>query len=72
MTRLTDRSIELADEASIEMFRSRTSEERRQIASGMFDMAKARLIDHLRHRHPEWDEQTLHREVIQRIQRESD
>lgn len=72
MTRLTDRNIELANEASIEMFRSRTPEERRRIASGMFDMAKARLVDHLRHRHPDWDAQTLHREGIKRIQRESD
>lgn len=72
MTRLTDRNIELADAASIEMFRNRTPEDRRRIASGMFDMAKARLTDHLRHRHPEWDEQTLQREVIKRIQHESD
>jgi len=72
MTRLTVRNIELADAASIEMFRRRKPEERRRIASGMFDMAKSRLIDHLRHRHPEWDEQRLHHAVIKRIQRESD
>ena len=72
MTRLTDRNIELADDAAIAMFRTRTPEERRRMASGMFDMVKARLTDHLQHRHPEWDKQTLQREVVKRIQRESD
>jgi hypothetical protein len=67
MTRLTDRNIELADEPMIRLSRTLTREQRRAMASGMFELAKQRLRDHLHSRHPDWDEQTLHRELVRRI-----
>ena len=66
MTRLTPRNVELADDATIEMCRAMTGEQKRRASAALFRFALRRLTDHLRHHHPDWTDEQIRREIVRR------
>lgn len=67
MTRLTDRNIELADAASIEMFRTMTAEQKFQSMSRMHAFARRWVETAVREAHPNWSEADIRREIARRL-----
>lgn len=65
--RLDDGRIEVVDEAVVRVLREKTGMERLRIAHEMWALARIRLEAYLRHRHPDWDEECIKREVARRL-----
>jgi len=65
------RRIEVMDEQTAAIMRSKTPAEKIAMASDMWQSAWEMLYFSLREKHSEWDEQTLRREVARRMSRES-
>jgi len=59
--------IERMDPEMVEVLRAKSGAERLAIAFGMFRSARRMIASQLRAEHPDWDEETLQREVARRI-----
>jgi len=59
--------IEVMDDDMAAVLRTKTGAERLMIADGMYTRARNMLLSHLRHEHPEWDEQQVKREAARRL-----
>lgn len=59
--------IERMDPEMVEVLRTKGGAERLTIAFGMFRSARRMLASQLRSEHPDWDGETLQREVSARI-----
>ncbi|HEX4955344.1 MAG TPA: hypothetical protein VF017_18290 [Thermoanaerobaculia bacterium] len=64
-------NIEVVDEDMAAILRHKTPAERLAIADGLFRSAQLLLSGYLRTQHPDWDEESLGREVARRISLES-
>ena len=62
-----DARIEVISEEMAAVLRRKTGAERLAIASRLFSSARTMLLNHLRARHPEWDEQQIQREAARRL-----
>lgn len=62
-----DLRIEVMDEEMARVLRAKTGAERLAIASRLYSTARRMLICHLRHEHPDWDEDRLIRETARRM-----
>ncbi|MCX7426352.1 MAG: hypothetical protein NTW96_12110 [Planctomycetia bacterium] len=62
-------SIELLDEAVVEVLRRKTPVERVAMIFAANRTMRLRLEGHLRTRHPEWDDQTVMQEIARRMSR---
>ena len=51
----------------VEVLRAKSGAERLAIAFGMFRSARRMIASQLRSEHPDWDDETLQREVARRI-----
>ncbi len=61
--------VEILDQAVVEMLRRKTPAERVAMICAANRTMRLRLEGHLRSRHPEWDDQTLTREIARRMSR---
>lgn len=61
------RRIEVIDDQTAAVLRSKTGAERLRIADEMYTWARRTLTSHLRSEHPDWDEARLVREVARRL-----
>jgi hypothetical protein len=59
--------IEILDPHVVNVLRGKTTVERFQMAFQANQLVRERLIAHLRHEHPEWDQADVAREVARRI-----
>jgi hypothetical protein len=64
-------NIERMDPEMVEVLRAKSGAERLAIAFGMFRSARRMIANQLRAEHPDWDDETLQREVARRIARGS-
>ena len=62
-----DARIEVISEEMAAVLRRKTGAERLAIASRLFSSARTMLLNHLRARHPEWDEHQIQREAARRL-----
>lgn len=62
-----DTRIDVIDEERAAVLRRKTGAERLAIASRMYSSARAMLLNHLRARHPDWDEHQIQREAGRRL-----
>ena len=62
-----DARIEVISEEMAAVLRRKTGAERLAIASRLFSSARTMLLNHLRGRHPEWDEHQIEREAARRL-----
>jgi hypothetical protein len=62
-------SIELLDEAVVEVLRRKTPVERVAMIFAANRTMRLRLEGHLRTRHPEWDDQTVMQEIARTMSR---
>jgi hypothetical protein len=58
---------EMIDEDMAAVLRQKTGAERLEIAFGMFRSARAMIVNHLRSKHPDWDEAHIQQEASRRI-----
>jgi hypothetical protein len=58
---------EVMDDATAEMMRQKTPEQRLAIAFGMWDFAKGMIRAVLRAEHPDWTDEQINRETARRI-----
>lgn len=65
--RLDRGQIEVLDDAMARVLRGKTPAERISIGFNMWISARNMLMTHLRKSHPEWDENSLNKEVARRI-----
>ncbi len=65
--KLDNRQIECLDDAMVEIYRKKTPIERIKIASDMWDSAWLQLDAILHSRHPDWDKDTINKEIIKRL-----
>ncbi|MCP5102511.1 MAG: hypothetical protein GY950_03990 [bacterium] len=65
--RLDNRQIECLDDAMVEIYRKKTPVERIKIASDMWDSAWLQLDAVLRSLHPDWDNDSINKEIIRRL-----
>jgi hypothetical protein len=54
----------------VEIMKSKTPQERFEIASGMWRSARDMLTDYLRGEHPDWEEARIRAEVARRLSHE--
>lgn len=59
--------VEVIDRAQVEVLRKQTPQERLQLAAGMWETARVMLRGAIAQEHPEWNEETVNREVARRI-----
>jgi hypothetical protein len=59
--------IERMDPEMVEVLRAKSGAERLAIAFGMFRSARRMIASQLRAEHPDWDDETLQREIARRI-----
>lgn len=59
--------IEIIDDKIAEIFRQKTPAERLDVAFGLWHSATVLLLNYLKSLHPEWDEATVHKELIRRL-----
>ena len=64
---LDPRNIEVIDDQTAAVLRSKTGAERLRIADEMYAWARHTLTSHLRSEHPQWDEARVAREVARRL-----
>jgi hypothetical protein len=62
-------TMDVLDDEMVEVYRQMSGAERLRIAFGLFASARRMLTNHLRSEHPDWDEETIQREVARRISR---
>ena len=62
-------SVELLDEAVVEVLRRKTATERVGMIFAANRTMRLRLEGHLRSRHPDWDAQTVVQEIARRMSR---
>ena len=60
-------SIDMISDEMVTVLRQKTGAERLAIASRLFSSARRMLLNHLRARHPEWNEQQIEREAAKRL-----
>lgn len=65
--KLDNRQIECPDDAMVEIYRKKTPMERIKIASDMWDSARQQLNAVLRSLHPDWNNDTINKEIIKRL-----
>lgn len=65
--RLDRGQIEVLDDAMARVLSSKTPAERISIGFNIWISARNMLMTHLRKSHPEWDENSLNKEVARRI-----
>jgi len=58
---------EMIDEEMAAVLRQKTGAERLEIAFGMIRSARAMIVNHLRSKHPDWDEAQVQQEASRRI-----
>lgn len=61
--------MDVLDEEMVEIYRRMSGAERLRLAFGLFASARRMLTHHLRSEHPDWDEESIQREVARRISR---
>ena len=61
--------VELLDDAVVEVLRRKTPTERVAMVFAANRTMRLRLEGHLRSRHPDWDDQTVMREIARRMSR---
>lgn len=59
--------VEVIDQALVDVLRKQTPQERLQLAAGMWETARVMLRGAIAQEHPEWNEETVNREVARRI-----
>ena len=59
--------IEVVSDEVADILRRKKGVERLEIASRMYSSARGMLINHLRSRHPDWDDATIEREAARRL-----
>jgi hypothetical protein len=62
-------SIELLDEAIVQVLRRKTPVERMAMVFAANRTMRLRLEGHLRTRHPDWDDQAIMQEIARRMSR---
>lgn len=67
MLRLDEGQIEVVDDVVADILRSKTSEEKLKIASGMWRSARCQLIASLGTMHPDWSKERIEQEVVRRL-----
>ena len=60
-------NFEMLDEVMVDIYRSKTPAQRLRIASDMYAGARRLLLSHLRHEHPDWEQQRIEREAARRL-----
>ncbi len=65
--KLDNRQIECLDDTMVEIYRKKTPMERVKIASDMWDSAWMQLESVLRSLHPEWENNTINKEIKRRL-----
>jgi hypothetical protein len=58
---------EIVSDEMAAVLREKTGAERLAIAAGLFSSARQMLMNHLRARHPEWDERQIELEAARRL-----
>ena len=61
--------MDVLDDEMVEIYRHMSGAERLRIAFGLFSSARRMLTNHLRSKHPDWNEEAIRREVARRISR---
>jgi hypothetical protein len=59
--------MEVVDDLMVDILRRKSPLERLEIAFGLWRSARYQLVNILRGLHPDWDENTLQREVSRRM-----
>ena len=62
-----DAGFEVISDEMVAVLRQKTGAERLAIASGLFGSARQMLMNHLRARHPGWDEHQIELEAARRL-----
>lgn len=65
--RLDPGQIEVIDDASAQIYASKSPAERLRIASGMWRSAKKLITASVKSQYPHWSDQEISREVIRRL-----
>lgn len=60
-------NMEMADRASIAMFRKMTPRQRLRTADGMWDCARRTILARVCHEHPEWTKVQVNTEAARRL-----
>jgi hypothetical protein len=63
------RNIELADAATVAMYRDKTGPEKLRIVDGMFRAARAMIRAGVLTEHPDWPPERIDRETVRRLSR---
>ena len=66
---LRPEKMDVLDDEMVEIYRRMSGAERLRIAFGLFASARRMLTNHLRSKHPDWNEEAIRREVARRISR---
>ncbi len=61
------RSIEIIDDKTAAILRQKAPHERLEIAFGLWRTARTLLYNNLRSLHPDWNEETISKEVSKRM-----
>jgi len=61
--------VEVVDDDTARILRTKTGAERLKIASDMFSTVREMILSYLRAKHPEWEEWQFMREAARRISR---
>ena len=59
--------VEMMDPLMVEVMRNKTPAERLAIACGMWESARVIIGGAVRQQHPNWNEETVNREIARRI-----
>jgi len=65
--RLDPAQVEVLDEAVAEVLRQKRPQERLRIGFNLWISAHDMLTTHIRHTHPDWDQEAVEREVARRF-----
>jgi len=61
------RNIEVLDAKMVEVFKSKTPQQRLVIAFNMWNSARNQVINYLRGSYPGWDEKKIQQEAVRRL-----